>query len=562
MFEPIDFAAAQRMLATESGVAAAPGDTDTAALLGDMAGLLGGEPPVLRWAAELARTMGWEPLRRRLVAWALPDARLPWHDAVSAAIAALPAGDAELLATLAACDAPFAWEVLEAVAPAASIESVVRLERAKLLRRATRDGVVTFLAPYSVRAFHRVAGPIDASGWLAAWLARAEDLRASSYGPRSRATLVELAAAIPLAARALSAGDAPTRTIALALWLAASDAVFFGDALAYDAPAFMRAVEVADAVGEPALRVRARVVAGRALLERGDAAGASALLGEAASSPGVHRADVLRGRGWVALSLTDFDAARSAFEQARALTAEDPRAQADATAGLGVLALLAGDPSAARGLLEEAVAIHVVMRDAPREAAVRGMMELLPEARDVAADEARIGAQVDEFRANGQRWREALALARLAIAARARGDAAGERARLNEARAAATLARMPASNVVRALLEATEARPFVVGAEGRSLALPSGETHDLTRHGPVRRILWALAVARVERPGAALRTVDMIEAGWPGEKMQHEAGTLRVYTTIRRLRSLGLADALLTRDDGYLVDPSIHVTLA
>ena len=53
--------------------------------------------------------------------------------------------------------------------------------------------------------------------------------------------------------------------------------------------------------------------------------------------------------------------------------------------------------------------------------------------------------------------------------------------------------------------------------------------------------------------------LDLIEAGWPGEKMQHEAATLRVYTTIRRLRGLGLGDVLVTRDEGYLLDPEVAV---
>lgn len=76
-----------------------------------------------------------------------------------------------------------------------------------------------------------------------------------------------------------------------------------------------------------------------------------------------------------------------------------------------------------------------------------------------------------------------------------------------------------------------------------------------------RRILRALAVARTQRPGVATSTLEMIEAGWPGEKMQHGAATMRVYTTIRRLRGLGLADALVTREDGYLIDREVPPTL-
>ena len=33
---------------------------------------------------------------------------------------------------------------------------------------------------------------------------------------------------------------------------------------------------------------------------------------------------------------------------------------------------------------------------------------------------------------------------------------------------------------------------------------------------------------------------------------------LRVYSIVRRIRALGLAEALVTRDDGYLLDPQVR----
>lgn len=548
-FDPIPLDDAVAMLASESGL---EGD------VAEIAGMLDCEPPVLKWAATLAKTIGWGPLRARIVSWSSLS-KAAWHEDVAKVVGGLSADDATLLATLSACDAPFAWDVLEAVMPDLSIEGICRLEDAKLLRRTTRAGVVTFLVPYAVRAFHRAKASLaaDAEKWLDAWAARAEALRGSSYGASSRATLTELGAAIPLAARALFVEGAAAK--GLALWTAASDAIFFGGATEFDAPAFVRAVEVADAAKAIEPRVRARLVAGRAMLERGEPDQASRMTKEARDLADRDdlRADSLRGIGWAALALTNLDEARAAFSEARTLAEGEPRGQADATAGLGILSLMSGDQTAARGLLAEAVAIHVVMRDAPRESAVRGMMELLPSGG--TTDVAALAAQVDELRAKGQRWREALALARLALDARARGDAETERTRLLEARAAASLSSMPASKLVRSLVErqGEPAKSFVVANEGRTFTLPTGESHDLSRHGPVRRILWSLALLRRDKPGAAMSTLDMIEAGWPGEKMQHEAATLRVYTTVRRLRGLGLGEALMTRDDGYLLDPEV-----
>ena len=100
---------------------------------------------------------------------------------------------------------------------------------------------------------------------------------------------------------------------------------------------------------------------------------------------------------------------------------------------------------------------------------------------------------------------------------------------------------------------------FVVGGESRWMIPPGGARVELVRYGPVRRLLDGLVVARLEQPGAALSAEALIEAGWPGERMRHSAGLLRVYSAVRRLRRLGLESVLITRDDGYLLDPAATV---
>jgi hypothetical protein len=89
--------------------------------------------------------------------------------------------------------------------------------------------------------------------------------------------------------------------------------------------------------------------------------------------------------------------------------------------------------------------------------------------------------------------------------------------------------------------------------------LPRGDRVDLVRYGPVRRLLDRLVVARLDEPGTALSAEALIEAGWPGERMRHTAGLLRVYSAVRRLRRLGLDRVLVTRDDGYLLDANAKV---
>jgi DNA-binding response OmpR family regulator len=78
---------------------------------------------------------------------------------------------------------------------------------------------------------------------------------------------------------------------------------------------------------------------------------------------------------------------------------------------------------------------------------------------------------------------------------------------------------------------------------------------SLMRRGNLRRILVAL----VDNHGRPLSRDEVLAAGWPRERMRPESGAMRVHTAICRLRKTGLGDLLITRDDGYLIDPRITV---
>jgi len=97
---------------------------------------------------------------------------------------------------------------------------------------------------------------------------------------------------------------------------------------------------------------------------------------------------------------------------------------------------------------------------------------------------------------------------------------------------------------------------LVVGSDRCSFEVVPGLQIDLQRRGPLRRVLLALLEQRARHPGVPL-SVDAVAAlGWPGERIQHKSAVARVYTTVNRLRALGLGKGLVTRDDGYLLDPS------
>lgn len=96
-----------------------------------------------------------------------------------------------------------------------------------------------------------------------------------------------------------------------------------------------------------------------------------------------------------------------------------------------------------------------------------------------------------------------------------------------------------------------------VGEGGSWFRAPGGERVDLSKRKPLKRILERLAQEREASPARALAWDDLLASGWPGEKMRADAGAHRVRVAISTLRKLGLRDALLTREEGYLLDPGL-----
>ncbi len=82
---------------------------------------------------------------------------------------------------------------------------------------------------------------------------------------------------------------------------------------------------------------------------------------------------------------------------------------------------------------------------------------------------------------------------------------------------------------------------------------------DLARRPVLKRIL--LKLATMPR-GLPCTIAELVEAGWPGEKMSAGAARNRLHVSLNRLRTLGLDHALLTDAGGYLLDPALTVRCA
>jgi hypothetical protein len=123
-----------------------------------------------------------------------------------------------------------------------------------------------------------------------------------------------------------------------------------------------------------------------------------------------------------------------------------------------------------------------------------------------------------------------------------RGDVAAAAAALDRARSA---------------LRASATPSLRIAHDASTFQFADQAVVDLTRRAPLRRVLEYLAIQRSCCPGLAVSSDDLFHAGWPGERASAFSAAARVYTTIARLRRLGLLHVLLTHDDGYLLDPRV-----
>jgi tetratricopeptide (TPR) repeat protein len=218
-------------------------------------------------------------------------------------------------------------------------------------------------------------------------------------------------------------------------------------------------------------------------------------------------------------------------------------------------AFVEGSIALASGRLEDACALW---RDALRGGALFevGFEALLPAYLGVA--EAAVGtgdarARIAESEAALGACAEpglvaALAVLRAAVERTPLPDVpASLLARSHEARRAIGLA---ASLAPRAVA-------LTIARDGGGAVLPDGRAIDLHARKAPRRLLVALAAARLETPGVAVGRERLIEAGWPDERIRAEAAESRLRTAIWTLRRIGLEPFLLTRDDGYLLDPLV-----
>jgi predicted ATPase/tRNA A-37 threonylcarbamoyl transferase component Bud32 len=150
--------------------------------------------------------------------------------------------------------------------------------------------------------------------------------------------------------------------------------------------------------------------------------------------------------------------------------------------------------------------------------------------------------------------------------ASAHRDAAGRR--LTEATSAPMTddVRMAHRWLERALaLDGADGYPadaWIVARDGGWFRSPRGWRVGIESRVKARQVLCVLVRARLDTPGRILSVEQVLEAGWPGERVMRRAAEARVYNIINMLRSAGMREVVLSRDGGYVMDPTQVVVLA
>lgn len=189
----------------------------------------------------------------------------------------------------------------------------------------------------------------------------------------------------------------------------------------------------------------------------------------------------------------------------------------------------------AEELLPSALDEAILLSDLSGELEARATLALLAQRRSDGADDGLYRAR----------------MAALEAAARFSDDRAWPR-RIAELRAGER--RTPSGTPTAVTTAAT----LALTRDGRLLSI-NGAQFDLSKRGPLRKILVALVRARIDEGGRSLDASEVRAAGWPGEKMLPESAAARVYMAISRLRALGLEALLRTSDEGYSLDSRASV---
>lgn len=98
-------------------------------------------------------------------------------------------------------------------------------------------------------------------------------------------------------------------------------------------------------------------------------------------------------------------------------------------------------------------------------------------------------------------------------------------------------------------------------ADARRFRPPGGAWVDFSKRTAPRLVLKCLVEQHRRAPGHPLSLHELLGAGWPGQRPLGESGSSRVYMALYTLRKSGLEGLVVRRDDGYMIEPGLRVSI-
>lgn len=335
---------------------------------------------------------------------------------------------------------------------------------------------------------------------------------------------------------------------------------------------YARALDLAMSLGEPAAEAAARRDLGNLSLQRGELDRARAHYEEAlAKRPGddLRLEGIVRGNlGIVHQELGELDLALTELRRARDCLRQvgDRPFEAHLSGYLGAVLHERGQLDAAREAYGEAIEILREVHDVRLEGiflAARAVLLAERGQRGHAENDLALAARrLDEVGDPALSVALTLHWATVALASAARGHgdlaAASAEARALIERVAPEVERSDdARFALRMLRRALPADALEVGEGALWFRVPGREAVSLTSRPTLARVLEALVLARLSRPGAPLAWDELLAAGWPEEKVLPAAAQNRVRVALSTLRTLGLRSLLVTENGGHRLDERV-----
>lgn len=104
---------------------------------------------------------------------------------------------------------------------------------------------------------------------------------------------------------------------------------------------------------------------------------------------------------------------------------------------------------------------------------------------------------------------------------------------------------------------AAESHVLQLADDGSWFQLDQQKMQRISSRAALRRVL--LTILEHADRGESCTVKTLLDAGWPGERVDPEAGANRVYVSVSALRKMGLRSAIERFDQGYRLAPGVRV---